>query len=412
MAINFELSREIYGGVPWCVDAVSFRSLSCLLSDLRNGVNVEVPEIKYNSLFVQDLKSNLKVISDEWQLDSKDNFEAIGLINLNGVITKGGAVSSRGMLELSQSMKTIAKDERIKGFIINTDSGGGSSAAVKIMSDAILEVKQKVPVYALIGKGGVAASAAYGIISAANKIFSEYEMNEVGSVGTMIQFEGVKNGNIDGDGVKSIRLYATKSTEKNKDFEQAIEKDNYDLIINNLLDPINESFIEMVQSNRPQLKGTKFDNGHTVFAKDGIGTFIDGIASFDEVVSMIISDSKKIKKSTNTNTNTMNKSELLQNHPQLFNEVLDAGVQQERERIMSWMAHKDTDMESVVKGIESGNQISPSETQSFLVKMMQKNVVLNLQKGNPKDLVTAASTVINGDEPKEVEGFDFELKLN
>jgi len=241
--MNFALAKEIYGLTPWCVDAISFHSLSAVLKNFQNGVSLEVPEIKYNTPFLMQIKNETRIIQRDWQLDNNDKFEGIGIINLNGPITKGGGMSSMGMIENANAMRTMAKDQRIKGFIINTDSGGGASGAVQIMVDAINEVKQTKPVYALVTKGGMAGSAAYGIISAATKIYSEDKMNIVGSVGTMIQFEGKVANSKDKDGTKNIRLYATKSTAKNKAFEEAINNDNYEIIISELLDPINDNFI-------------------------------------------------------------------------------------------------------------------------------------------------------------------------
>ena len=195
----------------------------------------------------------------------------------------------------------MSKDSRVKGFIFLTDSGGGATSAVQLMQDAINEVKKTKPVYALIEKGGMAGSAAYGIISPCSGIYSEDGMNIVGSCGTMIQFSGMPNGNVDTDGEKHITLYASKSTAKNKGFEEAIENDNYKIIINELLDPINDNFLANILANRPALAGSKYDDGHTVFAKDASGTFIDGIASFDEVVNMILTNPIKGSNSNNNN---------------------------------------------------------------------------------------------------------------
>lgn len=72
---------------------------------------------------------------------------------MNESITKNGGMSSNGTVEMSNMMLQMAKDNRVKGFLINADSGGGSSAAVKVMVDAINQVKATKPVFALIDKG-------------------------------------------------------------------------------------------------------------------------------------------------------------------------------------------------------------------------------------------------------------------
>lgn len=374
MSFDYKLAKEIYG-VPWSVDKVSFMSLSSILRNLQNGVALDVPEVKLNSISLLEVTSETRLIKNTWNLNNSDSFDGIGIINLNGPITKNGGASSYGTKDLSKSMLQMSKDARVKGFIIVTDSGGGSSAAVGLMQDAINEVKKTKPVYSVIEKGGMAGSACYGIISACTAIYSEDGMNIVGSAGTMIQFSGKPNGTVDQDGEKHIVLYATKSTEKNKDFEQAIEKDNYKLIVENLLDPVNENFLQSIISNRPALQGSNYDNGHTVYSKDAVGTFIDGIASFDEVVSMILSGTPKIESNSNnnnSNSNKMTKEELKSQHPALYSEVIAEGVNNERDRVGSWMAYSEADPKAVSEGIASGKAITSTESNQFLVAIAQK----------------------------------------
>jgi ClpP class serine protease len=419
--MNFSLAREIYGLNGWCVDSQSLPSLMSILKNIQSGVALEVPEIKYNSISCYDIQSKeTRLITETRQLRNDNDFDGIGIINFNGVITKGGGSSSYGTKDLATQMLTMSNDNRIKGFILKVDSGGGASNAVSIMSDAINQVKKTKPVYTLVEKGGYMASAAYGIGSAGNKLFAEDGMSIIGSVGTMIAFEGKKANTTDKNGVKNIVLYATKSTEKNKAFNEALDNDNYELLINELLDPVNESFINLIANNRPQLKGTDFDNGHTEFAKNSIGKFIDGIASFDEVVEMVLSESKNYSSKSNLNINQnsksskkMNRQELQQNHPELVNTIREEGVLAERERVSSWLVYQSADPEAVATGIESGAEISASQREKFLVKMNSKNVLDNLKADSTKAVKTAESTVEKVEEVvdnKELESaFDFKL---
>ena len=408
--MNFSLAREIYGLNGWCVDSQSLPSLMSILKNIQSGVALEIPETKYNAVYCYDIKSKeTRLISDTWELRNDNDFDGIGVINLNGVITKGGGASSYGTKDISRMMLRMSNDNRIKGFVLRVDSGGGASNAVGLLSDTINEVKKTKPVYTLVEKGGYMASAAYGIGSAGNKIFAEDGMSVIGSVGTMIAFEGKKANTTDKNGVKNIVLYATKSTEKNKAFEEALNNDDYSLIINEILDPVNENFINTILQNRPQLKGTDFDNGHTEFAKNSIGKFIDGIASFDEVVEMVLTDSKNYS-STNTiiNQNSksskkMNRQELQQNHPELVNSILQEGVQAERERVNSWLVYQSADPEAVSQGIESGATISASQREKFLVKMNSKNILQGLQNDSSKPLATNESKVEKEKEESEEE---------
>lgn len=420
--LNFTLAKEIYGVTPWMMDIHSVPIMSSILKNLRHGVKFEASAEKLNSLFVLIPENNAKLITRPWQLDNKDFFEGIGVIVLNGPITKNGGMSSYGMTQLSLMMYEMAEDDRIKAFAVKTDSGGGSSAAVEIMNDTIQEINKTKPVYALIEKGGMAASAAYGIISSCKKIYSESEMNMVGSVGTMVQFEGKEANSTDPDGTKNIRLYATKSVKKNEGFEEALNNNNYKIIVNDLLNPINEEFIGMIERNRPQLKNTKFDDGAIHFAKDVVGTFIDGIKSFSELVDMIeskhfvTSGNREFKTSTNQNSKEMTKEEFKANHPSVYAEIVSEGVTQERDRVGAWMAHAEADLEAVKNGVKGDKNITQTEREEFYVKQNAKQTLEGIKSEGGKPIQTPESKTDTSKEEKteyekEVEqAFDFELK--
>ncbi len=414
--MNYRLSKEIYGCTPWLMDGHSFQAMTSLLSDIRKGVKLEIPEVKLNTPFVSFIGSDTKIITrpygNDWapgQLDNNDDFEAVGVIKIDGPITKSGGASSLGMTQVSGMMLKMSKDSRIKSFIVLTDSGGGSSSAVDIMVDTINEIKQSKQVIGLVEKGGMAASAAYGIISACNEVYCEDAMAIVGSVGTMIQFEGTA-ANKEIDGVKYIRLYATKSTKKNEAFEEALNNDNYSLLINDLLDPINEKFITMVGNNRPQLRTLEYDNGQTFFAKDVIGTFIDGIKSFDEVFQSLTNDI--INPNINLNSKTMKKEELKSSNPELYQSIVSEGITQERERVKSWMAWKSVDLEAVSNGIESGEKISDSQREQFFIKQGSLKKVEALQSDSAGEILSPESKgIVELSKDKGVDAsFDFELK--
>lgn len=410
--MNFPLAKEIYGQ-PWSVDAVSFMQLTSILKNFQNGVVLDAPEVKLNSIGILDLNSDTRLVKYDWQLDNKDSFDGIGVVNLNGPITKNGGTSSNGTKQLSNTMLKLSQDSRIKGFVILTDSGGGATGAVQLMQDAINQVKQTKPVYALVEKGGMAGSAAYGIISSATGIYSEDGMNIVGSAGTMIQFSGAPNGTVNSDGEKQITLYATKSTAKNKGFEEAIENDNYKILVNELLDPINESFLSGILANRPQLQGSNFDNGHTVFSKDAVGTFIDGIASFEEVVSMILSDTVNNSNSNiNSNSTKMNKSEIKQNHPAVYSEIVSEGMEAQKEIVASWIPFYEADSKAVIEGIKSGEPIKESQKNAFLVAIASKGKVDDLKSDNAKVVVVAETQTVDETDKESADDKEAEAAFN
>jgi len=423
--MNFRLAKEIYGLTPWMMDIHSIPVMSSVLRDIKNGVKLENPDVKLNTPFLVDVSSETRIIKRTYQLRQDEDFDGVGVIMIDGPITKNGGESSMGMSQISSIMKSLSKDSRVKSFIVLTDSGGGSSSAVNIMVNTINEVKQDKPVFGLVDKGGMAASAAYGIISACDQVFCEDPMSIVGSVGTMVQFEGREANSKDPNGLKHIRLYATKSTRKNEGFEEALNKDNYKIIVNDLLNPINEEFIKTVSKNRPSIKDSDFDNGVTYFAKDVIGTYIDGIKSFDEVVELSLSSYKRKKEngssstssksSININNKKMTKAEFKTANPDAYKEIVAEGIASEKDRTGAWLAHVHTDAKSVVEGIESGENISQSQREAFFVKQNSKQTAQIIETESAEDFDTGESSqnlkkLTQKKQKTEIDqAFDFEL---
>jgi ClpP class serine protease len=281
------------------------------------------------------------------------------------------------------------------------------------MRDAISEIKKNKPVYGLITKGGMACSAMYGILASCDKIYSEDKMNIVGSAGTMIQFDGkAANTEYKDNGVKHIRVYASKSTKKNKAFEEAVNNDNYELLINELLDPVNEEFLSNMEKDRPQLKGTDFNDGNTKFSKDSIGTFIDGIKSFDETFKELVFEAKNYKTKQSSNNinpkvkNAMTIDELKQQFPDTYNSIFNAGVQAEKDRVGTWMAHFETDSNKVKEGIKSGNPITATEREELLVKATANAHKAKIEGDSPKNVTTNETVETKeDDDEKEVKEF-------
>ncbi len=76
----------------------------------------------------------------------------------------------------------------------------------------------------------------------------------------------------------------------------------------------------------------------------------------------------------------MNKSELKEKHPELYAEIFGLGVEQEKERVSAWSKWREIDAELAMKGIESGEEIKPSDVQEFQVngfKAAQKSGIEN-----------------------------------
>lgn len=412
--MNFSLAREIYGGAVWMVDGVAFTALKAMFNDMRKGVSLQAKELKNNSIDIFDVKSATRIITDVWQLN-KDTAgdELIYVINLNGVITKNGGASTYGTKQLAETMAALEADSRVIGGIMYTDSGGGSGFGMEVMMHAIAE--RKKPLVTLVERGGVMASAAYGIASATDWIISESKKAIVGSIGTMTEIAGIPSGERNGNNEKEFRFYASKSVNKNKYWEDVVNDDNSDLIISEHLDPANEDFIKSVKANRPMVLESQLD-GSIYKAGEVVGTLIDQIGTFQDAVNKVFELSKtpkyaqqKSNSNFNTNNTAMTAEEFKQQHPAVHQQVYAAGVQAgikaEKDRAGSWLAHAETDLPAVKKGIEDGGAITATARENFLVKASAATKLDELKNGSPKNVVTPEAENEKTEEKTEAEAF-------
>ena len=115
--------------------------------------------------------------------------DKILLIPLSGIVTSS---SERGLFsrsanmveELGMQLEKASKDERIKGVIINVSSPGGEVTASEIIYHKLMRFKKEKGVPVVVLMGDVAASGAYYISTAADRIVA-HESTITGSIGVI-----------------------------------------------------------------------------------------------------------------------------------------------------------------------------------------------------------------------------------
>ena len=254
-------------------------------------------------------------------------------------------------------------------FII--DSGGGSADAVNYIRKYTQKGVRKKPLVAYV-KDCMCSAALYIGIDA-DYIIASNDFATIGSLGTMVSFEGFANGEKDSTGKKHFRVYASKSFNKNGKFEDAINNDNTQGIIE-YLNPFNERFISDVKANRPNITEEQ-TTGKDYDAKDCIGTFIDEIGDIETAY-------KKLDELTNTKINKKMEKTQEQLIQEAYQNGLNDGIKKEATRIAAWSVWQDIDPEMVKKGIESGEEIDNKATQELLLKTSLKNRVADLEDSN------------------------------
>ena len=186
----------------------------------------------------------------------------------------------RGTQSILTDVISADQNPNIKSILLIVDSPGGQVTGTDLLADAISN--STTPVVAYIE--GMAASAAYWIISGASKIIASSDLDRIGSIGTMLMVEDLKPA-LEAQGVKFHEVYASLSVDKNKDFNQVLDG-NYEAYQKNVLDVINSKFLSSIKTNRHAVEDSTL-TGKIYFAPEAIALgLIDEIGSLDHAISL------------------------------------------------------------------------------------------------------------------------------
>lgn len=157
------------------------------------------------------------------------------------------------------------------------------------------------------------------------------------------------------------------------------------------------------------------------FLEDDI---VDRYSNFLKKPSNVVESTEDVdNENKNEKENPMDLNKLKNEHPKLYNEVINLGVAKEKARVTALMVFQESSPEDVKKAIEEGTE----SNDVVLVANFQKNMAIHLSKGsNSKNLseenaveVNAADVEVETDEEKEKatalkkhEDFQAKLKSN
>jgi len=186
----------------------------------------------------------------------------------------------RGSQSIFSDVKSADQNPNIKSIILIVDSPGGQVTGTDLLAEAICN--SATPVVAYIE--GMAASAAYWIISGASKIIASSDLDRIGSIGTMLMVEDLQPA-LEAQGVKFHEVYASLSADKNADFNQVLDG-KYESYQKNVLDVINSKFLSSIKANRSAVDDSTL-TGKMYFATEAIALgLVDEIGSLEYAISV------------------------------------------------------------------------------------------------------------------------------
>ena len=208
---------------------------------------------------------------------------SIAIINIANAITKQDQeCGPAGMKTKSDLLKRCYANDNINSVVLVIDSGGGQGMAMRLMAETISQ-KNK-PVGAFIDDN--CCSAAYGIASGCDFIVANSNRAQIGSIGTYITIADYTE-KFKQMGVNLIEIYASASTDKNKEFFDAIQGNPEP--IRAIANQFNEHFLSLIESNRTdKLKSdrTVWGTGKVYFAEKALELgLIDGIDTLENFIN-------------------------------------------------------------------------------------------------------------------------------
>ena len=227
----------------------------------------------------------------------------IAVIPIYGVITQRGNmvddVSGPGMVStqiVTQMLRQAVADDAVSQILLDIDSPGGSVYGVSELGDAILSARARKPVVAIANS--LAASAAYWIGSQAGEFYVT-SGGEVGSIGVWQAHQDYSKA-MDEAGVKTTLISAGKFKVEGNPYAPLDEEAQG--FMQSRVDDYYAAFTKAVAKGRgvpiTQVRDG-MGQGRVLGADAALAqNMVDGIASFDQVLSKMHKDAASSAKSS------------------------------------------------------------------------------------------------------------------
>ena len=339
----------------WFIDKAYSQSLLPSLYSILNGkLTFSTPDKPTPETFIFSANKSLVSASSFDNETNKDNYVLV--VSLKNPIYKyNQECGPRGTKSKQQIMSRYESDPNCKGIVLDIDSGGGQVSGTPEFHDFIKNYSKPVVAYT----DGMMCSAAYYIGSAAKHIVANKRADAIGSIGTMIHFVDM-TGFYEKKGAKVITEYATKSTAKNKDFEDLLigKPEGY---IKNELDPITETFHADMNSARQNLSNEVLSGG-TYNSEDSLKNgLIDEIGTLQTAIDKVFSLAKANNNNSKLNNSKKNPMSKL-NVPLIEAVIGSSFTEGETENGIILTDEQATAIESRLS--ENDNAISTAETEA------------------------------------------------
>lgn len=280
--------------------------------------------------------------------------DGVAVISVEGsLVQKTGSLEPESGMQgydgLRGKMDAALDDPGVKGILLSIDSPGGEVSGAFDMADYVAAAKKKKPVWSYAD--GMMASAAYLVGSQADAVFAS-QTAQVGSVGVLVAHVD-RSGQMEKEGMKVTLIHSGAQKIAGNPYEALEDEARAD--IQGEIDSLRDKFAGAVERGRQSM--SKDDvlatEARTYAAQKAVDVgFVDGVASFDEVVAQF---SKSLAASADKNLRGIKMSIAQTASTGLSDAVVEqmmtdaraeglaAGAQAEKQRISSLLSHAEAE---------------------------------------------------------------------
>ena len=206
---------------------------------------------------------------------------------LDTLVNRGAWLDSRSGLTsyegIAAQLRAAGQDPDVRSVLLDISSPGGEAAGMAGLADLIRSVRQTKPITAFVND--MAASAAYGIASAASEIVIS-PTSIVGSIG-VVMLHADRSGELAAQGVKPTLIFAGSHKVDGNPFEPLSDAVRADLQAS--VDAHYRQFIDTValgRGSRLTANMARATEARTFIGLEAIALGLaDRVASFDEVLA-------------------------------------------------------------------------------------------------------------------------------
>ncbi len=205
--------------------------------------------------------------------------EKIAVIDIQGIIM--------GSERVLKSLDRFTKDRNVKGIIFRIDSPGGAVAPSQEIYSAIKKIQEKGEKKTVASFGNVAASGAYYLATAADRIVSN-PGTITGSIGVIMEMSNFEK-LLDKVGIESYVIKSGKYKDIGSVTRPMSEEERQ--ILQSVLDDVYMQFVEDVAEGRGMEleKVKKIANGSIYSGRQALGLgLVDQLGSFQDAVDLVV----------------------------------------------------------------------------------------------------------------------------